>query len=95
MLEAKNDFHFAYLTLKSIISFQLRILINSVLRGHFLLKSNINNYLKKNKKPKLHLGSSNNLNGFFNSQILGKNQLIFQENFLSKIILLILYFLLI
>lgn len=73
MLEAKNDFHFAYLTLKSIISFQLRVLINSVLRGHFFLKSNINNYLKKNKKPKLHLGSSNNLNGFFNSQILGKN----------------------
>ena len=73
MLEAKNDFHFAYLTLKSIISFQLRVFINSVLRGHFFLKSNINNYLKKNKKPMLHLGSSINLNGFFNSQILGKN----------------------
>lgn len=73
MLEAKNDFHFTYLIIKSIINFQLKILINSLLRGHFFLKRNIKNYLKKNKKHLLHLGSSKPLNGFLNSQILGQN----------------------
>ena len=71
MISSKNDFDFVKLTIRSFLSFQIKKFFFFFKNGHFLKQKQINNYLKKNKIRKLHLGATRNISGFLNSQILG------------------------
>ena len=71
MISSKSDLEFVKLTIRSFLSFQIKKIFFSLKNGHFLKKNKINYYLKTNKVRKLHLGSTRNISGFLNSQILG------------------------
>ncbi len=72
MINSKNNFEFLKFTIRSFIFFQIKKKFFFLKNGHFLRRNKINNYLKKNKIRKLHFGATRNINGFLNSQILGK-----------------------
>ncbi len=72
MIESKNELHYLYLNFRTFISFNIKKIFFWLFNGHLIKKGKIKKYIQKNKKKKLHLGSTKNLDGFLNSQILGQ-----------------------
>ena len=73
MINVPNEFYFLLLNLRACISFKIKCLVAYIFNGHFFRKKNIIDYIKTNKRIKIHFGSTHEIPGFFNSQILGKN----------------------
>ena len=73
MLKISNELMFLFLNIRAYVSFKIKCIFAFLLFGHIFRKINMQNYKKKNKKYKIQFGSTDQLDGFFNSQIIGKN----------------------
>jgi predicted SAM-dependent methyltransferase len=73
MTNVSNELYFLILNIRAYIGFKVKSFISFVLKGHVFRNKNFLNYQKKNQVMKLHLGSTYNIEGFFNSQIIGEN----------------------
>lgn len=73
MINTSNELHFLILNIKSYISFKIKNIFFFLIYGHYFRIDNFKEYIKKNKILKIHFGSTDEIDGFFNSQIIGKN----------------------
>jgi len=73
MTNVSNEIIYLILNVRAYIGFKVRSLISFFLNGHVFRNRNFSDYKKKHLVNKLHLGSTYNIEGFFNSQIIGKN----------------------
>lgn len=71
MINAKSDLNFIILNIKALIKFKIICLFSFIFRGHIIRNKKIKNYLNSNRIRKLHLGSTFEMEGFLNSQIMG------------------------
>lgn len=73
MINVSNELYFLILNIRAYIGFKVKSFISFVLKGHVFRNKKFLYYQKKNPVNKLHLGSTYNIKGFFNSQIIGEN----------------------
>ena len=73
MINSSNEFNYLIINAKAYLSFKIKCIIAFIFNGHFIRKKNFKNYLENHKNIKLHLGATDELEGFLNSQITGKN----------------------
>jgi len=71
MINATSELNFLYRGLRSHLGFRLRALVAYMFYGHIIRRIKIKKYLDQHAVRKLHLGSSCEVEGFLNSQILG------------------------
>lgn len=71
MINAKSDFNFIILNIKAFIKFKIICFFSFIFRGHLIRNKKIKNYLNSHRIRKLHLGSTFEMKGFLNSQIMG------------------------
>ena len=73
MINSSNELNYLLINARAYISFKIKCIIAFIFNGHFFRKKSIKKYLEKHKNIKLHLGATDELEGFLNSQITGKN----------------------
>ncbi len=71
MINASSELNFLYRGLRSLVKFRLQAAIAWVRHGHIVRRRAIESYLAAHPVRKLHLGASQELDGFLNSQVLG------------------------
>lgn len=91
MINIANEFNYLILNIRAFISFKIKCLVAYIFYGHFFRKRNFDKYKNSHQSLKIHFGSTENIKGFYNSQIIGKNpiditkKLPFSDNIFSSI----------
>jgi len=73
VINISNELNFLILNIRSYISFKIKSLFSFLIYGHYFRTNNFKEYIKKNNVLKIHFGSTDQIDGFFNSQVIGKN----------------------
>tara|TARA_B100000989_G_C19532806_1_gene471085 strand:+ start:1402 stop:2103 length:702 start_codon:yes stop_codon:yes gene_type:complete len=73
MINISNELHFLILNIRSYISFKIKCFFFFLIYGHYFRNKNFKKHIRKNKILKIHFGSTDEIDGFFNSQVIGKN----------------------
>lgn len=71
MINARSELDYLYRGLRALVGFRGRAALAWLRHGHWPRSRAIRNYLAAHPEGKLHLGSTEELPGFLNSQILG------------------------
>jgi len=71
MINAANEADYLWRGLRALIGFRLAAAKASLVYGHFIRHYSIQKYLAKHSVRKLHLGATQQVPGFLNSQITG------------------------
>ena len=73
MINISNELNFLILNVRAYVSFKIKSFFSFLIYGHYFRANNFREYIKKNNILKIHFGSTNEIHGFFNSQVIGKN----------------------
>ncbi len=71
MINASCEIDYLYRGLRALVGFRSKTALAWLRHGHFVRARAIRSYLDAHPDGKLHLGSTNSLPGFLNSQIMG------------------------